>query len=295
MAVLAAANVVVFVLIAEDVLNGGGLVSHDQAVLNWFVDNRTDGLIHAAKVVSTLGSFVSLTIMATLLGLWLWRRGWQAGLAAAPLVSLVLASLASTVAKSIFGRARPPMSVHAEHVSLKAFPSGHATDAAAFFLSAALVLAITVAGRRSTRVVLIVTGIVLAAVVGLSRLVLAVHWLSDVVAGWALGSAFALTTVATSWELTTHHRAGTAGNEVVLDGPTARDPPDDCPFGDAAPMATRVHPMGTTLGVVLLKRVVGPFAPGHRLAARSTMGSEDKGGASCPSIRRLTPVVTPRF
>ena len=136
MAVLAAANVVVFVLIAEDVLNGGGLVSHDQAVLNWFVDNRTDGLIHAAKVVSTLGSFVSLTIMATLLGLWLWRRGWQAGLAAAPLVSLVLASLASTVAKSIFGRARPPMSVHAEHVSLKAFPSGHATDAAAFFLSA---------------------------------------------------------------------------------------------------------------------------------------------------------------
>jgi undecaprenyl-diphosphatase len=181
MAVLAAANVLVFVLIAEDVLNGGGLVSHDQAVLDWFVDNRTDWLIHAAKVVSTLGTFVSLAIMAALLGLWLWRRRWHPGLAGAPLVSLVLASLASTVAKSIFGRARPPVSVHAEHVSLKAFPSGHATDAAAFFLSAALVLAITVADRRSTQVVFIVTGIVLAALVGLSRLVLAVHWLSDVV------------------------------------------------------------------------------------------------------------------
>ena len=36
MAVLAAANVLLFMLIAEDVLNGGGLVSHDQAVLAWF-------------------------------------------------------------------------------------------------------------------------------------------------------------------------------------------------------------------------------------------------------------------
>jgi undecaprenyl-diphosphatase len=214
MAVLVAVNVLLFVVIAEDVLNGGGLVSHDEAVLAWFVDNRTPGLIHLAKVVSTLGSFVSLAIMAALLSLWLWRRRWHLGLAAAPLVSLVLASLASTTAKAIFGRPRPPASVHAEHVSLKAFPSGHATDAAAFFLSAALVLAITVAHRRSTQVALVVTGIVLAALVGLSRLVLAVHWLSDVVAGWSLGSAFALTIVATSWQLTTRHPGGTAGNEA---------------------------------------------------------------------------------
>jgi undecaprenyl-diphosphatase len=223
MAVLAAANVLLFMLIAEDVLNGGGLVSHDQAVLNSFVDQRTSGLIHAAKVVSTLGSFVSLAIMAALLGLWLWRRRWHLALAVAPLVSLVLASLASTTAKAIFGRARPPVDVHAEHVSLKAFPSGHATDAAAFFLSASLVLTITVAHRRSTRVVLIVTGILLATLVGISRLVLAVHWLSDVVAGWALGSAFALTVVAISWQLATRRRAGTAKNDA-LDAPTAPDP-----------------------------------------------------------------------
>jgi len=44
---------------------------------------------------------------------------------------------------------------------------------------------------------LVGTAIVLATLVGLSRLVLAVYWLSDVVAGWALGTAIAIITVVT--------------------------------------------------------------------------------------------------
>jgi undecaprenyl-diphosphatase len=210
MAALVAANVFLFVLIAEDVLNGGGLVSHDEAVLAWFVDHRTEPLIHAARVVSACGALVPLSVMAVVLGLWLWRRGWRVALAIAPLVSVVIGSLAATTAKAIFGRERPPVAVHAQTVALAAFPSGHATDSAAFFLAAALVLAITVTSRRSTQVALIATGMALAGLVGLSRLVLGVHWLSDVVAGWALGTAFALTVVATSWLLTTRARHGAA-------------------------------------------------------------------------------------
>src|SRR4249919_260989 len=90
------ANLVLFALIAEDLLDGGGLISHDKAVTAWFVEHRTDTLIGAAKVVSALGSFVSLSIVCVLFGIWLWRRGWHVALAVAPVASLVLANLAST-------------------------------------------------------------------------------------------------------------------------------------------------------------------------------------------------------
>ena len=198
-AISVAVSLVVFALIAEDLLDGGALISHDQAVLNWFVDHRTDAIISGAKWISTIGGFVSLFCAGALLGLWLWRRGWDLRFAVAPLASLLLAGLFSSLAKAVFGRTRPPIVVHETHVTSPAFPSGHATDAAGFFLAAAFVLAITIAHHRRTQLVLIGTGIVLAALIGLSRLVLAVHWLSDVVAGWALGTAIAITTVVTLW------------------------------------------------------------------------------------------------
>ena len=197
------ANLMLFALIAEDLLDGGGLISHDKAVTAWFVEHRTDALISAAKVVSALGSFVSLSIVGVLFGIWLWRRGWHVALAVAPLASLVLANLASTATKALFDRERPPVALRAIKVTQAAFPSGHATDAAAFFLAVSLTLAITIARHRSTRALLVATGLFLAALVGLSRLVLGVHWLSDVVAGWALGSAIATAVVVTLWWLST--------------------------------------------------------------------------------------------
>jgi hypothetical protein len=132
-------NLAFFVSIAEDVLDGGGLISRDQAAFTWFVDHRSDWLIDLARFVSTAGGFVSLTILGILLILWLTRRGSPLALAAVPLLSLLLGSLASTAAKAFFDRQRPPVAAHATAVGLAAFPSAHATNAAAFFLSASFV------------------------------------------------------------------------------------------------------------------------------------------------------------
>ncbi len=201
---IVAACVGLFLLIAEDVLDGGGLISHDQAVLTWFVDQRSEWLITAARWVSTIGGFASLFIAGGLLGLWLfWSRRAAPGLAAAPLLSLLLGGAASAGTKALFGRERPPVTLHATTVGLASFPSAHAADAAAFFIAAALVLSLTVARRSTVKLLLIIGGAALAGLVGLSRLVLAVHWLSDVVAGWALGTAIATAAVMTAW-LTQH-------------------------------------------------------------------------------------------
>ena len=200
---LVAANVVLLLLIAEDVVDGGGLISRDPAVLDWFVDNRTDWMVSAARFVSTVGGFVPWFVIGLLRGFWLWKRGAHWALAVAPVVSLSLGGLAASLGKAAFDRPRPPVSDHAASVASAAFPSGHATDAAAFFLAASFVIGITVARHRSTQALLVLVAAFLAGLVGISRLVLGVHWLSDVIAGWALGTATAITVVVAVWWLIT--------------------------------------------------------------------------------------------
>jgi undecaprenyl-diphosphatase len=203
-----------FVAIAEHVADGGGLVSHDEAVLAWFIDGRSDWSIAAARLVSAAGSFVALLIVGAALGAWLWRRGTRWMLAAAPVSALVVGSLLSTVAKSWYGRDRPPVAVHATTVSLDAFPSGHATHAAAFFGAAALVLALTSARGAAGAIAALLAGAAGALAVGVSRLVLGVHWLSDVVAGWLVGTAVAVSLVMLSWWATTRGvRASARGSD----------------------------------------------------------------------------------
>ena len=202
----------VFILIADDLLDGGGLISHDQAVLAWFVGVRTDAWVFVAKAFSALGSFVGLAILSLFLAFFLRRRGWQWALALAPFVSLLVATLASAGAKALFGRDRPPVTLHAVTVTSTAFPSGHATDAAACLLAGSFVLALTVAVRRRGQLLWLLAGLVGAGLVGLSRLILAVHWLSDVVAGWALGTAIAVVVVAGSWYWVTRARRSNDGD-----------------------------------------------------------------------------------
>lgn len=196
----------VFLLVAEDVLDGGGLISRDEAVLRWFVDHRTDAWTSAARLVGELCGYLGLAVMTVIVGLALWRAGRSWLLAAAPFVAVSLAGIASTVAKHLFDRPRPPAALRAASTSTAAFPSGHAAEAAAAFLGLGLVLAVAVVRGRRGRVAVVLAAAACAGVVGISRLVLAVHWLSDVVAGWALGTAVAVAVVVTAWWLAARRR-----------------------------------------------------------------------------------------
>jgi undecaprenyl-diphosphatase len=164
----------VFAFIVATLRDGGDLLTRDEAVLRWFVDHRSEATIRVARWVSTLGGFVSLMIVGVLIAFWLWRRGSHIAWAVSPLGALLIAGAVAALAKAFFGRERPPVSVHETTVTLAAFPSGHATDAAAFFLAASFTLSLTVACRRSTQMLLVAAGLFCAALVGISRLVLGV-------------------------------------------------------------------------------------------------------------------------
>jgi undecaprenyl-diphosphatase len=86
-----------------------------------------------------------------------------------------------------FDRARPDVAGRQVAVHSLAFPSGHSANAMAVWLAIAL-LATSSRLRRPS----VALALVLALVTGLCRLILAVHWPSDVAGGWAFGAAWTL-------------------------------------------------------------------------------------------------------
>lgn len=190
----------VFLGASEDVIQRNGAERLDPQRLSWFVDHRTGPLVTVARFIDTWASVAVVGLLAVVVGAWLWRRGLPVVLAAAPLISVVLAEGAAAVLKTTVGRHRPPVSLRLVSETEPSFPSGHATAATAFGVSLAVVVAGYLLVRWWPRLLVIAAGFVVPVVVGLSRLELGVHWPTDVAAGLALGTCAALAVVAgTAW------------------------------------------------------------------------------------------------
>jgi len=175
--------------VTDHVQRGDGLRSVDQPVADWFAGHRVAWLTAVMRVVTTLGRPLGVTLaVVAVVGLveWRARRFWP-GLIAA--VVLGGAQLLETSIKAIVARPRPPSTLWAHGVSASgfSFPSGHATLAAAGYGLIAALLARYLRTVRA-RAALWVAAAVATATVGLSRVYLGVHWLSDVVAGWLIGA-----------------------------------------------------------------------------------------------------------
>jgi undecaprenyl-diphosphatase len=191
LAALLALLVTVFVALLVGVTVDGGsqLVSIDGHAARFLAEHREPWLTSALKVLTWAGSTMLLAPLVIATGLVLRRAtaSWR------PLVFLATclagAGVLANLIKLAVGRARPddPLA----HAIGYAFPSGHATNSAAGWLALAIALGALTA-TRGRRLALFGGALLVAGIVGLSRVYLRVHAATDVLAGWALGAAWVI-------------------------------------------------------------------------------------------------------
>ncbi len=184
---MATLAVALFVLVAYTVILGGdpGPTPGDETAAEVVGHIQTGVLTGAAKAISLLGSAAFTWALAAVgAALLAWRRRWVelwVLLGGMTIVQLGLAGLESSV-----DRPRPADPLVS--ASGSSFPSAHAAHSVFYlWLAVTIVLRLRPGMARATAVV--AAGFVLTALVGLSRVYLGVHYLSDVSAGWALGAA----------------------------------------------------------------------------------------------------------
>jgi undecaprenyl-diphosphatase len=113
-----------------------------------------------------------------------------------PMMWLLLASTGgglalSSLLKECFNRPRPDIVPHLSYVYTSSFPSGHSMLSAVVYLTLGSLLAASVTQRKLKAYILFVA-ILLAILVGVSRVYLGVHYPTDVLAGWMAGLAWSL-------------------------------------------------------------------------------------------------------
>jgi undecaprenyl-diphosphatase len=191
-----AALLLAFGLLAEEVIEGDTLPFDRQLMLalreagNPSIPIGPPWLPDAARDISALGSTIVLGILllAVVGYLLLVRRRAAAWL----MLGAVLSGVAlNSLLKLGFARPRPDLVAPLVRVVTASFPSGHATLSAITYLTLGALLART-HSQISLRIYFMTLAALLTVLVGLSRIYLGVHYPTDVLAGWCIGTAWAM-------------------------------------------------------------------------------------------------------
>jgi membrane protein DedA with SNARE-associated domain/membrane-associated phospholipid phosphatase len=174
--------------LAEDLLTGDPIVRFDRALDDYLHARATPPLTTFFLIVTALGSIEAMVLLGVVVAVFLaWRRRWV--LLGSWLAAVAGSALLNQVLKGLFARPRP----HFEHPLLVetsySFPSGHAMEA---FVVYGMLAYFTVLALRSweSRVAVIFGAALLVVLIGFSRMYLGVHYLSDVLAGYAAGGVW---------------------------------------------------------------------------------------------------------
>jgi undecaprenyl-diphosphatase len=214
-AALAVTLTAVFAQVYESVVEADGVAGLDHPVLDTAMTLRSPALNIITTAYTDVGGTIgmpllALAVMATLA---VRRRSWT------PVILIVIAgagSLLMTIAgKSLIGRTRPPLVDAVPPYEYSAsFPSGHSLNSVVIAGIVAYLIILRLKSPRA-RIITAILAALFAFTIGLSRVYLGHHWLTDVLAAWALGAAWlALVITAHRLYLTVRtRRAGAAANE----------------------------------------------------------------------------------
>lgn len=180
-----------FAEVLDDVLEGDGIAWIDRPAAEWLGTHRDAWLTAALLIVTAVGGPAGLAVLTVLISslVALWRRSWQPVVLA--LVGAIGILLVVLTAKVLVVRERPPIPFAVITEKGFSFPSGHAAGTAVVVSLSAWLLTRYLITRWIPQVVVWTVAIGLTGAVGLSRIYLGVHYVSDVVGGWLLGTAWA--------------------------------------------------------------------------------------------------------
>ncbi|WP_425230662.1 phosphatase PAP2 family protein [Sphingomonas sp.] len=186
------ALVLLAMLVAGSLLIAGNADAFDPAILlalRLSTGDAGQGIALASGVTS-FGNDVTLWIVTALAAGYL-AAARDRGTALRLCGTAASGGLVTTAIKIVVARPRPDVVAHLVAVHPPSFPSGHATNSAVVYGTLALIAAER-ASSRAVRLYLCVACVGLVCSIGATRVILGVHWPSDVLSGWAIGSGWAL-------------------------------------------------------------------------------------------------------
>jgi len=169
-------------------LNGTG--SLDRTLYEALYAGDRPALLLAARIFTALGEPTVLVTAGFLVAGWIWWKR-HPHLALAILLIVLIGRGLAEAQKYMIARARPDLEPHLVVVKTSSFPSGHATSSMIFYLTVALALTMGTRWHRPAAA----AAILLSLLIGTSRVMLGVHWPSDVIGGWAFGMLWVLVTL----------------------------------------------------------------------------------------------------
>lgn len=174
----------------DNVVDDAGLANLDKPTLALMEQLRSPGLDSFVTGFTNIGGGIGMPILASILTAWLiWTsRTWR------PLILIggaaAVSTTATTLGKKLIGRNRPD---HADAVppyeTSPSFPSGHTLNSTVV-IGLVVYLACLQVKHTLARIGMIVAGVVFIGAMGMSRVYLGHHWMTDVIIGWALGLAW---------------------------------------------------------------------------------------------------------